>query len=454
MKFVKKLIPTSLMLLINLDGILSNPVIYFEEHSHLSLTLCHFLSSALLVLAGGFFAGLTLGLMGLDETHLQVMVKTGSESEKKYALQVLSLLDKGKYWVLVTLLLSNVIVNETLPIVLDSLIGGGGLWAVLLSTGLIVIFGEVIPQSICVRFGLAIGARCSKIVLVIMYILYPIAYPASLVLNFFLGTTRGTIYKKAGLKCLLSMHQSDDIEGLTKDEVHIISSVLDLKEKHVCEIMTPLQDVFTLSLNTVLDKELVHKILKHGYSRIPIKSANNESQYIGMLLVKNLISYDYDDQLTVSQLPLRPLPETHPSTSCLDILNFFQEGKSHMALVTMYPNGYPLGVITLEDVIESLIGEEIIDETDVFIDGKYLDPLHQKTKVNREDEINPFQIQSRHASYPQLLKSSIPLKDSTGIKIRMNGYGAIVDSTGSILTNSGALQQPNDSYYHEHEPKI
>lgn len=56
------------------------------------------------------------------------------------------------------------------------------------------------------------------------------------------------------------MHQSDDIEGLTKDEVHIISSVLDLKEKHVCEIMTPLQDVFTLSLNTVLDKELVHKV--------------------------------------------------------------------------------------------------------------------------------------------------------------------------------------------------
>ncbi|KAG1047165.1 hypothetical protein G6F43_010374 [Rhizopus delemar] len=438
MKFVERLIPTSLILLIQFDGVLANPVMY-EEYSHLSLTFCHFFSSALLVLAGGFFAGLTLGLMGLDETHLQVMVKTGSESEKKYALQVLSLLDKGKYWVLVTLLLSNVIVNETLPIVLDSLIGGGGLWAVLLSTGLIVIFGEVIPQSICVRFGLAIGAKCSKIVLVIMYILYPIAYPASLVLNFFLGTTRGTIYKKAGLKCLLSMHQSDDIEGLTKDEVHIISSVLDLKEKRVCEIMTPLQDVFTLSLNTVLDKELVHKILKHGYSRIPIKSANNESHYIGMLLVKNLISYDYDDQLTVSQLPLRPLPETHPSTSCLDILNFFQEGKSHMALVTMYPNGYPLGVITLEDVIESLIGEMA---------------MHKKTKVNREDEMNPFQIQSRHASYPQLLKSSIPPKDSTGIKIRMNGYGAIVDSTGSILTHSGVLQQPNDSYYHEHEPKI
>lgn len=96
-------------------------------------TLTHF--------GGVVVAGLTLGLMGLDETNLQVMVESGSESEKKNAIRVLDLLNRGKYWVLVTLLLSNVIVNETLPIVLDSILGGGWL-AVLLSTALIVIFGE------------------------------------------------------------------------------------------------------------------------------------------------------------------------------------------------------------------------------------------------------------------------------------------------------------------------
>lgn len=79
--------------------------------------------------------------MGLDETNLQVMLESGSESEKRNAIRVLDLLNKGKYWVLVTLLLSNVIVNETLPIVLDSIIGGGYL-AVLISTALIVVFGE------------------------------------------------------------------------------------------------------------------------------------------------------------------------------------------------------------------------------------------------------------------------------------------------------------------------
>ncbi|KAG1140796.1 hypothetical protein G6F37_008768 [Rhizopus arrhizus] len=348
-----------------------SPIVYINEDNHLSTTIYRFISSAMLILAGGFFAGLTLGLMGLDETNLQVLVETGSESEKNHALQVLSLLSRGKYWVLVTLLFSNVIVNETLPIVLDSLTGGGGFWAILISTAMIVIFGEIIPQSICVRYGLAIGAKSSKIVLVIMYILYPIAYPTSLILNYFLGASGGTIYKKAGLKCLVSMHQSDDMEGLTEDEVHIISSVLDLKEKRVYDIMIALEDVFTLSIDTVLDKTLVNKLLKQGYSRIPITAASNKHDFIGMLLVKNLIGQDHDEQFTVSQLPLSPLPETNPKTSSLDILNFFREGTSHMALVVDSSEGRPLGVITLEDVIESLIGEEIIDETDVYIDGKY-----------------------------------------------------------------------------------
>ncbi|KAI9262667.1 hypothetical protein BY458DRAFT_439041 [Sporodiniella umbellata] len=321
--------------------------------------------------------------MGLDETNLQVMIETGSETEKKYALQVLSLLNKGKYWVLVTLLLSNVIVNETLPIVIDSITGGGGVWAIILSTALIVIFGEVIPQclyqiSLLKKYSsnsffshLRKARSCYRIVIAIMYLLYPLAYPTSLILDYFLGTTRGTVYKKSGLKCLVSMHQSDDMEGLTQDEVHIISSVLDLKDKRVCDVMIPMQDVFTLTVDTVLDTALLKKILKHGYSRIPISESGNKSSFIGMLLVKHLVKYDPEDKLTVSQLRLSPLPETNYSTSCLDILNFFQEGKSHMALITKPSKEAPLGVVTLEDVIEGLIGEEIVDETDVFVDGIY-----------------------------------------------------------------------------------
>jgi metal transporter CNNM len=66
----------------------------------------------------------------------------------------------SKVFLLQTTNNSNVIVNETLPIVFDSVLGGG--WpAIVLSTALIVIFGEIIPQAACVRYGLPIGARCS-----------------------------------------------------------------------------------------------------------------------------------------------------------------------------------------------------------------------------------------------------------------------------------------------------
>ncbi|KAM5430113.1 cell agglutination protein Mam3 [Microsporum canis] len=327
--------------------------------------------AAALVLSGGAFAGLTIALMGQDEIYLQVIKTSGEGAERKQAEKVLDLLKKGKHWVLVTLLLSNVVVNETLPIVLDRSLGGG--WpAVIGSTALIVIFGEVVPQSICVRYGLPIGAWMAPAVLCLMYITSPLSYPIAKLLDRLLGEDHGTFYKKAGLKTLVTLHKNLGTAGdqLNSDEVTIISAVLDLKEKPVGSIMIPMQDVFIMSADTVLDEKMMDLILSQGYSRIPIHAPDNPQNFVGMLLVKMLITYDPEDCKRVRDFALATLPETRAETSCLDIVNFFQEGKAHMVLVSDYPgeDHGSLGVVTLEDVIEELIGEEIIDESDVFID--------------------------------------------------------------------------------------
>ncbi|PGH01681.1 hypothetical protein GX51_05127 [Blastomyces parvus] len=327
--------------------------------------------AAALVISGGAFAGLTIALMGQDEVYLQVIKTSGEGAEKKHAEKVLRLLKRGKHWVLVTLLLSNVITNETLPIVLDRSLGGG--WpAVLGSTALIVVFGEVVPQSICVRYGLPIGAWMSTSVLFLMYITSPISWPIAKLLDRILGEDHGTIYKKAGLKTLVTLHKNLGQAGeqLNSDEVTIITAVLDLKEKSVGSIMIPMEDVFTMSADTVLDEKMMDLILSQGYSRIPIHAPDEPHNFVGMLLVKMLITYDPEDCKLVRDFALATLPETRAETSCLDIVNFFQEGKSHMVLVSEYPgeDHGALGVVTLEDVIEELIGEEIIDESDVFID--------------------------------------------------------------------------------------
>ena len=75
-------------------------------------------------------------LMGQDEIYLQVLATSGEPHERKTSKKVLRLLKHGKHWVLVTLLLSNVITNETLPIVLDRSLGGG--WPAVLSSTILI----------------------------------------------------------------------------------------------------------------------------------------------------------------------------------------------------------------------------------------------------------------------------------------------------------------------------
>ncbi|KAJ1020663.1 hypothetical protein NDA16_004056 [Ustilago loliicola] len=342
----------------------------------LKLTL-DILTIAALVVLGGIFAGLTLGLMGLDMVNLQVLASSGSEKERKHATKVLRLLEKGRHWVLVVLLLGNVIVNETLPVFLSDF--GGGLAAVLTSTLLIVVFGEIVPQSICARYGLAIGAFCAPMVHITMLVLAPIAWPTAKLLDWCLGEEHGTTYRKAELKTFVSLHQQIGTEHLHEDEVTIIRAVLELNDKTVRDVMTPIEDVFIMSSDTILDEEGVAKLVQSGYSRVPIHEPGKKDAIVGMLLVKNLIQYDPEDAQAVSSFHLTPLPEASTDLTLLDCLNYFQQGRSHMILVSNYPGESrgALGVVTLEDVIEEMIGEEIVDETDIYVD------VHNKIKVVR-----------------------------------------------------------------------
>ncbi|KAA1475388.1 DUF21-domain-containing protein [Dentipellis sp. KUC8613] len=324
-----------------------------------------------LVLAGGVFAGLTLGLMGLDELHLRVLAASSEEpKERANAAKVLRLLTKGRHWVLVVLLLSNVIINESLPIFLDSAIGGG-VAAIVISTTMIVIFGEIIPQAVSVRYGLSIGATCAPFVLGLMYLFAPIAWPIAKLLDYVLGANEAHTYKKAELKSFLQFHRHGE-EPLRDDEISILNGVLELNTKNVETIMTPMKDVVTLSSDAILDTKTVDYILTSGYSRFPIHEPGKPLAFVGLLLVKKLLSYDPAQCSPVSKFPLSILPEAKPSINCFQALDYFQTGRAHLLLISTTPGvaGGAIGVITLEDIIEEIISEEIVDETDRYEDNQ------------------------------------------------------------------------------------
>ncbi|KAH9927409.1 uncharacterized protein BXZ73DRAFT_48824 [Epithele typhae] len=320
-----------------------------------------------LVLAGGVFAGLTLGLMGLDELHLRVLsASSENPKERKNAQKVLRLLSRGRHWVLVVLLLGNVIVNESLPIFLDSALGGG-IAAVVISTAMI---GVIIPQAASVRYGLSIGASCAPIVLAMMYIFAPIAWPVAKLLDYVLGRDEGHTYKKAELKSFLAFHRQGE-EPLRDDEISILNGVLELNNKKVEQIMTPLEDVVTISSDRILDHPTVDYLLRSGYSRIPVHKPGHPLAFIGILLVKTLSVYDPSSPSPLSELPLSILPEAPPTINCFQALDYFQTGRAHLLLLSRTPGieGGAIGLITLEDIIEEIISEEIVDETDRYEDN-------------------------------------------------------------------------------------
>lgn len=201
----------------------------------------------------------------------------------------------------------------------------------------------------------------SKPVMLLMYLMSPVAWPTAKLLDWILGEDHGTVYKKSGLKTLVTLHKSlgELSERLNQDEVTIITAVLDLKDKPVSEVMTPIRDVYTLSEDHILDEKTMDNILSSGYSRIPVYRTGNPEDFVGILLVKTLITYDPEDRIPVRDVQLGAVVETRPETSCLDIINFFQEGKSHLVMVSDFPGADHgvQGVVTLEDVIEELIGE-------------------------------------------------------------------------------------------------
>ncbi|KAM7462639.1 hypothetical protein LguiA_030760 [Lonicera macranthoides] len=435
--------------------------------------------SCFLVLFAGIMSGLTLGLMSLGLVELEILQRSGTPSEKKQAAVIFPVVQK-QHQLLVTLLLCNAAAMEALPLYLDKIFNQ--VVAIILSVTFVLFFGEVIPQAICTRYGLAVGANFVWLVRILMIICYPIAYPIGKILDWVLGHN-DALFRRAQLKALVSIHSQEAGKGgeLTHDETTIISGALDLTEKTAEEAMTPIESTFSLDVNSKLDWEAMGKILARGHSRVPVYSGSPKN-VIGLLLVKSLLTVRAETETPVSAVSIRRIPRVPSDMPLYDILNEFQKGSSHMAAVVktkgkstrsqsaideettedakvckvppMLPkperksdtfvvdiekasNGLPnpsediecgevIGIITLEDVFEELLQEEIVDETDEFVD------VHKRIRVAAAAAASSM------ARAPSIRRLTA-LKGSGGSKQALNPKKQGEDDSTKLL---GTLAEP------------
>ncbi|PWN88879.1 DUF21-domain-containing protein, partial [Acaromyces ingoldii] len=290
-----------------------------------------------LVVLSGIFAGLTLGYMSLDETQLHVLSTTGTEVQRARARKIIPIRKDG-HLLLTTLLIANMITNETLPIIFDPLISNP-IGSVAASIVLIVIFAELIPQSTCSRYGLVIGAYMAFPTRIVILVLWPVAFPVSRILHWVLGPHHGIVYRRAELKELVAIHAASGGRGgdLKGDTVMIVGGALDLQEKVVRQAMTPIDSVFMLPFTATLDYPTLEKVVRSGHSRIPIYQEFDRKKIIGTLLVKSCVLLDPEDAIPVSSMVINALPTVPGDEPLLNVLNAFQEGRSHMAIVSARP---------------------------------------------------------------------------------------------------------------------
>jgi hypothetical protein len=183
-----------------------------------------------LLCLSGTFSGLNLGLMALDPQQLKILQTAGNSNEQKYARAVLPVRQYGNF-LLCTLLLGNVLVNNTLTIFLDDLTSG--LVAIIGSTAAIVVFGEIVPQAICSRHGLYIGYRTLPLTYFFMGVTGLLSWPLGKLLDLVLGDEIGMVYNRHRFLEIIKQAQND----LEDDEKQMIEGTVKNIDSKFCTFL-------------------------------------------------------------------------------------------------------------------------------------------------------------------------------------------------------------------------
>ena len=358
-----------------------------------------------LVLFSGFFSATETAFSSVNRTKLKLKAQGGNKSAQN-ALNLLDKFDK----LLSTILVGNNLVNITLSVLFNNIFESvipdpavSGIVSVAVSTVIVLTFGEITPkmvakensERVCMVFGYPIR--------VIMVILYPITLIFSglkfLLRKIFKSHDNDKITEEE----LLSMVEEAGEDGsLDSQERELISSAIEFDDCEVADILVPRVNVIAVPTNMAMDK-IKSIFLEYNYSRLPVYK-DSIDQIIGMIHnIDFFTALEKGEKSIKNYITPVTVATEHMKISAL--LKSMQRQKVHMAVVVDEYGG-TLGIVTLEDILEELVGEiwdehdEVInyftkvDEQNYLVDGRAeLDDFFKEFNID-ENKTENFDSQT------------------------------------------------------------
>lgn len=318
--------------------------------------------AALLLLMSGFASGSEIAFFSLSPTDINNLDTEKSDTDRK-----IQMLRDDSERTLATILITNNLVNVTIIMLLNYVFGKviefNAVWLeflciTVLLTFLLLLFGEIMPKVYSRQNPLAFCRRAVRGVLFLRKLFW---YVENLLLKS--GNFAEKVIQKEphqlsvdDLEQALELTDSDDI----RDEQSMLKGIIRFGDETAKEVMTSRQDIVDLDIHSTY-RDVLKCIVDNNYSRIPVYQ-DNEDNIRGILYIKDLLPHLSKPSTFRWQSLIRP-PYFVPETKKIDdLLREFQENKVHIAIVVDEFGGTS-GLVTLEDILEEIVGE-INDEYD------------------------------------------------------------------------------------------
>lgn len=311
-----------------------------------------------------FLSGSETALTAVNRMKVQLRADQGDAASEKL-LDLISKPDR----MITAILIGNNVSNIMMPTLVTMIAIAEG-WQVGLVTGIItvviIVFGEVLPKTIAATFADSIAYVVAPPIRLFVKVLTPLTAILAIFTNIFIriiskGTVTEATLTKEDLK---SMVDIAGVEGTFEhDETLRIKGVLDFPDKDVSDVLeTHRTDVIGIPVTATYD-DVRETILEYFYTRYPVYEENMD-EIVGIFYSKMFIEWTLHPEKPLEDFIDRDMLFVLQSSSVERVFKMMLMQKKHMAVV-LDEYGGTLGIVTQEDIIEEMIGQDIEDETDI-----------------------------------------------------------------------------------------